>query len=35
MNRCPWGLINDLEIEHHDKEWEFRAMLIKRSLNFS
>ena len=21
MNRCPWCLINDLEIQYHDEEW--------------
>lgn len=21
MNRCPWCLINDLEIKYHDEEW--------------
>ena len=21
MTRCPWCLINDLEIKYHDKEW--------------
>ena len=21
MNRCPWCLINELEIKYHDEEW--------------
>ena len=21
MNRCPWCMINELEIKYHDEEW--------------